>query len=41
MSDDIRGWAARGAKQPFEPCVYDAGLLGPEEVEIAVAPTQV
>jgi alcohol/geraniol dehydrogenase (NADP+) len=33
---DIRGWAARGAKQPLEPYTYDAGPLGLEEVEIAV-----
>lgn len=33
---DIRGWAARGAKQRLEPYTYDAGPLGLEEVEIAV-----
>jgi len=32
----INGWAARGAKQKLEPFSYDAGQLGPEEVEIAV-----
>jgi uncharacterized zinc-type alcohol dehydrogenase-like protein len=33
---DIRGWAAKGAKQPLVPYTYDAGPLGAEEVEIAV-----
>ena len=32
----IQGWAAHGAKRKLEPFTYDAGLLGPEEVEIAV-----
>lgn len=32
----INGWASRGAKQKLEPFSYDAGQLGPEEVEIAV-----
>ena len=32
----IQGWAAHGAKRKLEPFSYDAGLLGPEEVEIAV-----
>jgi uncharacterized zinc-type alcohol dehydrogenase-like protein len=32
----IHGWAARGAKQPLVPYEFDAGPLGPEEVEIAV-----
>jgi len=34
--NEIHGWAARGAKQRLEPFTYDAGPLGPEEVEIAV-----
>lgn len=33
---EIRGWASRGAKQKLEPFTYNAGPLGPEEVEIAV-----
>ncbi|MDN5882369.1 MAG: NAD(P)-dependent alcohol dehydrogenase [Nitrosospira sp.] len=33
---EIHGWAAHGAKQRLEPFSYDAGRLGPEEVEIAV-----
>jgi alcohol/geraniol dehydrogenase (NADP+) len=32
----IHGWAAHGAKQKLEPFIYDAGPLGPEEVEIGV-----
>jgi uncharacterized zinc-type alcohol dehydrogenase-like protein len=32
----IRGWASLGAKQALVPYSYDAGPLGPEEVEIAV-----
>lgn len=32
----IRGWAALGAGKELEPFEYDAGPLGPEEVEIAV-----
>ncbi len=32
----IRGWAPLGAKQALVPYSYDAGPLGPEEVEIAV-----
>jgi uncharacterized zinc-type alcohol dehydrogenase-like protein len=32
----IRGWAAHGPKQKLELFSYDAGPLGPEEVEIAV-----
>ncbi len=33
---EIHGWAARGAKQKLEPFIYDAGPMGPEEVEIDV-----
>jgi D-arabinose 1-dehydrogenase-like Zn-dependent alcohol dehydrogenase len=30
MSNDIRGWAARGAKQPLEPFAYNGSLnVGP------------
>jgi uncharacterized zinc-type alcohol dehydrogenase-like protein len=36
MATEIRGWASRGAKQKLEPFSYDAGPLGPEDVEIAV-----
>jgi uncharacterized zinc-type alcohol dehydrogenase-like protein len=32
----IRGWAALGPKQNLAPFSYDAGPLGPEEVEVAV-----
>jgi uncharacterized zinc-type alcohol dehydrogenase-like protein len=32
----IKALAASGSKQPFQPFEYDPGLLGPEEVEIAV-----
>lgn len=32
----IRGWAAHGAKQALVPYSFDAGPLGPEEVEVAV-----
>ncbi len=32
----IRGWAAPGARQALVPYEFDAGPLGPEEVEIAV-----
>jgi alcohol/geraniol dehydrogenase (NADP+) len=32
----IRAWAAHGAKQKLEPIVYEAGPLGPEEVEVRV-----
>ncbi|MBA2658646.1 MAG: NAD(P)-dependent alcohol dehydrogenase [Nitrosospira sp.] len=32
----INGWASHGAKQKLECFSYDAGQLGPEEVEIAV-----
>jgi D-arabinose 1-dehydrogenase-like Zn-dependent alcohol dehydrogenase len=28
MSNDIRGWAARGAKQPLEPFAYNGSLNG-------------
>src|SRR5512135_394636 len=33
---EIHGWATRGAKQQLEPFTFDAGPLGPEEVEVAV-----
>lgn len=33
---EIRGWASHGAKQELKPYTFDAGPLGPEEVEIAV-----
>ena len=33
---NIRAWAAHGAKQKLEPIVYEAGQIGPEEVEIRV-----
>ncbi|HET6377828.1 MAG TPA: NAD(P)-dependent alcohol dehydrogenase [Methylocella sp.] len=32
----ISAWAAKGPGQPLEPFGYNAGALGPEEVEIAV-----
>ncbi|MCW5624603.1 MAG: NAD(P)-dependent alcohol dehydrogenase [Burkholderiales bacterium] len=32
----IRGWAARGAKQPLELEAFEVGELGAEEVEVAV-----
>lgn len=32
----IYGWATHGPKQKLEPFAYDAGPLGPEEVEVAV-----
>lgn len=32
----IRAWAAHGAKQPLKPFEFDAGPLGPEDVEVAV-----
>ncbi len=33
---EIRGWATHGPKQKLELFTYQAGTLGPEEVEIAV-----
>jgi uncharacterized zinc-type alcohol dehydrogenase-like protein len=33
---EIHGWATHGPKQKLEPFTYSAGLLGPEEVEVAV-----
>ena len=32
----IPAWAASAAGKPFEPYEFEAGPLGPEEVEIAV-----
>jgi uncharacterized zinc-type alcohol dehydrogenase-like protein len=32
----IKGWAATGAKKPLEQFEFDAGPLGPDDVEIAV-----
>lgn len=32
----IRAWAAKAAGGALEACEFDAGVLGPEEVEIAV-----
>ncbi|MGJ0490260.1 NADPH-dependent aldehyde reductase Ahr [Methylobacter sp.] len=33
---EIHGWATHGPRQKLKPFSYDAGPLGPEEVEIAV-----
>ena len=36
MSTRIRAWAAEKSGAPLQPFEYDAGPLGPEQVEVAV-----